>query len=508
VQISPGRSALPGRSVPLTVIAAAGLAGSLLAAGASWAVGAREQHRALVRVPHRAGRHLRTVVDVAHPGLMRPVFYLGVALLCAAWLLLGRRVLDRESALPWRSVRRVCWAWAAPQLLAVPIGSRDLWAYAAQGDVLRHGFDPYVVGPARVHGGHYAAQVSPIWRHATSPYGPLWLLVSRVGAAVSGRHVLLAVLLLRLPAALGLLLITLVLPRLCGVSAAPVRVAMWAFAASPLVLVVALGGGHNDLLMAGLVAAALAIATGRAPAWCSLGVSAVVLTAAVEIKLPALVVLAFLPHVWLWYAPAAERWRAHPAALPAVVGVVLAIAAATVGAITAITGLGFGWVGRLNATDVGTAWLSVPVAAALLAKHLRGGARTTVLGSHSQPLIGKLAVLLAVAVLPTLWWLARRREPLRWLALTMFASLVLSTTVQPWYFVWPLLLAVLVPVRRAVWVAVAAVTVGLTISLGPAGGTVLNYPTIVPIAVVAALATWATLVRGITAPARFRIVAG
>ncbi|MFD0593621.1 hypothetical protein ACFQZ4_14815 [Catellatospora coxensis] len=39
-------------------------------------------------------------------------------------------------------------AWAAPLLVAPPLGSRDAYAYACQGWLWRAGLDPYAMGVA------------------------------------------------------------------------------------------------------------------------------------------------------------------------------------------------------------------------------------------------------------------------------------------------------------------------------------------------------------------------
>lgn len=473
----------------MLAIAVLGLAGSAVVAATSYAIGAREQ---VFRAVGHATRH--AVVAVTHPTLMRPLYYVGVAVVVLAWLGLGRYLIGSATAVRWQTVRHVAWLWSAPMLFAAPIASRDLWAYAAQGNLYLHGFNPYHTVPLAVHG-RYLQQVSPVWRRTTAPYGPLWMLASRAAIGLSRGHLLIGVLLLRAVSALGLLAVALAVPRLCRATGAPISVGMWLFCASPLVLLITLGGGHNDLLMLGLLMLGVLLAVTATPAWCSLGLAAVLVTAAAEVKLPALIGLAFLPHVWLKYAPAADRWRRRRGALVATSAIVLAVGAIVVGLVRLMTGLGFGWVARLNASDTGTVWLSIPVALALLTKDFRGGQRITVLGRKSLPMLGKMAAVLAVVVLPTLWWIARKREPLRWLALSLLAGLLLSTAVQPWYLVWPLAVAAVVPLRRAIVLPVAVAMAALTLSMQPAGMSVLDYPSVVPITVLAGLAAWLLLSR-------------
>ena len=143
----------------------------------------------------------------------------------------------------------------------MPLGSRDLWAYAAQGQLVRHGLDPYTLGPSALPGS-FAEEVSHRWVDTPAPYGPLWLTLDRFVAvrghqrlgrggraeAVRGRSVSCC--------SRGRCRCW---PQRAGGRA---DLAIWVGLANPLVLVLGVGGGHNDLLMVGLMAAALVVATG------------------------------------------------------------------------------------------------------------------------------------------------------------------------------------------------------------------------------------------------------
>lgn len=96
-------------------------------------------------------------------------YWAALAVLILSWLLLGRLVLSERVAAA--ALRRYVLAAAAPLSLAAPFG-RDLWAYAAQGNLVRHGIDAYAHGPA-VLPGVFTAQVSPRWVTSASPYGPV-----------------------------------------------------------------------------------------------------------------------------------------------------------------------------------------------------------------------------------------------------------------------------------------------------------------------------------------------
>ena len=90
----------------------------------------------------------------------------------AAWLWLGRRVIDR-TATEYTMIATTGF-WLAPLLLSVPVFSRDTYSYLAQGALLRDGFDPYIVGPIE-NPNSLLDNVSPIWTTTTAPYGPAFI---------------------------------------------------------------------------------------------------------------------------------------------------------------------------------------------------------------------------------------------------------------------------------------------------------------------------------------------
>ncbi len=80
-----------------------------------------------------AGRALATTLAV-----------LGVLLLLGAWY----RLRDADA----RTQLTAAGLWALPLLLAPPLFSRDVYAYAGQGALVAAGLDPYDVGPQAAPG--------------------------------------------------------------------------------------------------------------------------------------------------------------------------------------------------------------------------------------------------------------------------------------------------------------------------------------------------------------------
>ncbi|HEY3810340.1 MAG TPA: polyprenol phosphomannose-dependent alpha 1,6 mannosyltransferase MptB, partial [Acidimicrobiales bacterium] len=177
--------------------------------------------------------------------------YAGIVLLLGAWYCLSIGSAER----PLRHLYAVLAAWVAPLLVIPPLFSRDVYAYAALGQLTERGINPYRHSPAALHGPSFLHLVDPLWRQAHAPYGPLFMDIGRALAAISGQSVLAAVEGYRLVALAGVLLIAASVPVIArSVGAAPGPAFVLAVL-NPLVLLYLIGGAHNDALMLGLLVA-------------------------------------------------------------------------------------------------------------------------------------------------------------------------------------------------------------------------------------------------------------
>lgn len=472
----PGPTSHKARFGPLVGMAGAG---AVLMAAASWWVGA-------VPLTLLHGQRPAPLSWLAMGGAApRAIFYLGLAAAIAAWLLLGRRVL-RGASTP----REVCLfiaASAVPLLLAAPMG-RDLWAYAGQGNVLQHGLNPYAHGPGDVPGG-YADEVSRRWLYSGTPYGPLWVQISRLAVAVCGNHVTAAALLLRLPALAGLALWVWAVPRLAPGRPHAQLLALWLGAASPLTVVLGVGGGHNDLLMIGLVLAGLVLAR-RGGSHRRLAAAGAVIAVGVAVKSPAVIALAFTVPLW---AHATRRGRARQIAAACVVAAGSAVVCFAV--LTMVSGVGLGWVHQTGADISTVSWLSLPTAAAMLLKLAAGHTHGVITLDARMRAMRTAGEILAAAVITGLWFRSLRRAPLALLAVALGVLSVLVPSGQPWYFCWGLAIAGLVITRRSAVIALASVGVTFPIMIRPDGrGLEMQWPAI-PIILGSALICWLALRR-------------
>jgi len=154
-----------------------------------------------------------------------------------------------------------------------------------------------------------------------------------------------------------------------------------------------------------------------------------------------------LPFLVLMAVPAGTPLRGlvRPAAL------VTGGAAAALVAVSAATGLGFGWLANLSDSGASVQWTSPPTAVGLTAE-LAGrlfGADWTVVPATRILGLAALAVVLVV-----LWWRARDRDPLLFAGLALAATVVLAPVFHPWYAVWPLAVLAATVRRETRWLVV------------------------------------------------------
>ncbi len=178
----------------------------------------------------------------------------GVALVLHAWLRLRPTdVRDTAPASTW-------FLWSLPILLAPPLFSRDAYSYAAQGLIVDRGMNPYTTGPISVPG-EFADNVDPVWLFTAAPYGPLALQMQHLIVDMTFGNAYVAAIAMRLPAVLSVAVLAVALPRLARRLGRSPQGALWLGVLNPLVLMHLVGGAHNDALMIALVAVALLCAT-------------------------------------------------------------------------------------------------------------------------------------------------------------------------------------------------------------------------------------------------------
>lgn len=127
----------------------------------------------------------------------------GYALLLLAWWRLGPG---------WERPRLTAALWGLPLFLALPMHSRDAYAYAAAGWHAARGVDPYRVPLGEA--GQPGLLVGAHWTGTTSVYPSLQLDVFAVLSRLTGGDLFWTTVALRLPSVAALAILALVLPAL------------------------------------------------------------------------------------------------------------------------------------------------------------------------------------------------------------------------------------------------------------------------------------------------------
>jgi len=416
--------------------------------------------------------------------LATAVYYLGLAMFVIAWIRLGREVRAGRIDLRGTLVTVAC--WVAPLLLAPPLASRDMFSYLAQGDLALHGYDPYSYGVS-VLNDQLSVNVDPVWQNTPAPYGPLFILLAKCVVVLTGQSTIVGVLAMRATMCVGLVLLCWALPRLAAKLGGRPCVALWFGVANPLTLVYLVGGGHNDLLMLGLLAAGAVLVLDRRYA-----AGFALVTCAFAVKATAGVALPFL--VWIWAArlPGSLSRRFWRAAAGCVAVVLPVFALCTVAA-----GVNLGWLPALSASSVVIEWLSIPTAVGQLSHTIASGF-STLDGEVFMSVARLIGWLVLIALVARQWWLARAGQPtetMRRAALAMLIVALFSPATLPWYFSWALVLSAVLAWSGPALVLGVFGSVWITLVTYPTGNSALYDWAVLPVLVIIAAITAISLVR-------------
>lgn len=380
-----------------------GCVGSILVAGTGWAAGALPVDDAGSWRDH---------------ALSAVLFgYAGITMLVAAWVWAGR---TPERVSP-RSLLITLVLWSAPLVAGPPLFSRDVYAYLAQGAMAVAGLDVYHSGVAQL-GGEVGAQVPAMWQHTPTPYGPVFVVLAAGIATAVGSKVVAGLIALRLLALAGVALMTVCLQplaRRCGVDPSS---ALWLGALNPLVPLHLVAGAHNEAVMLGLLVAGIALALRD-----RFILATVLVTLAALVKVPAAAGLAVVAAVWWRHLPGRTR---HVHAVVRTSGLALL----TCAAVTAVSGLGFGWIASLSTPISPQSW---SLTSAL------GRASRLVLDADGPAVMRFWAwcgLIAAVAVAAYSWWRRDRFGPVYATGLSLGMLALLGPATRPWYLLWGLVL--------------------------------------------------------------------
>jgi len=411
-----------------------GFVGSMLLLMGSLGVGWLASSSPLIRTPLLIAARTTPAAVVVCTLLL----CLGAALLLHAWLRLYQHLapFGKESR---GTLLKALALWTAPMMVALPLFSRDSYAYIGQGRLMQEGLNPYTNGISSLNN-YFNLGPDALWAEAPTPYGPLWLWLEQFAVWMANGSAELALIPFRLASLLGVVLLAIYVPKLAERHGLNPQWALWLTVLNPALLINFVASVHNDSLMLGLVVAGLYYASAKHPL---LGILFV--TASIAIK-P--ITLIALPFVGLLWAGAHANWVRKFGIWAAT----LAISMGLMAAMGVANGHGFGWLGALQTP--GTVWiwyapvglLSNTVGFAMTLLCLDGAPTTGVIQKIGQAASILLVIALAlVKVGPGPSGGLGEQLPedqrfskavLRRMAWAFAAVVLLAPMIQPWYMIW------------------------------------------------------------------------
>ena len=373
--------------------------------------------------------------------------YGGLLLLMRVWLRLAE-VLKLHAGVPLKKLWWVLGLWSLPMVVAPPLFSRDVFSYAAQGEMTSYHLSPYLFGPATLGSTPFLPPVDLLWQNSPAPYGPFFLFLAGSIDKLSGHREVYTVAGLRLLEVVAVAMIGYGVAMLArGLGRDPGE-AFLLSAMNPLVLLTLVGGAHNDAIMAGFLVIGLALAVQRRPVW-----ALVFISVATAIKAPAVMGLAFV--AWNWAGPHTSlRQKVRPFA----VGGAIALAALSV--FSLLAGFGFGWINNLLSNGTVRSWAAPATGVGMAAGNLLHAVGLASVSTTSVLSVTRFLGL-ATAAGFSLWllWHSSERGWVRSLGLSLILFVELGPVVQPWYLAWGLVvLAASYQGREHFWLLLLSIT--------------------------------------------------
>jgi alpha-1,6-mannosyltransferase len=350
-------------------------------------------------------------------GLTSGSFQAYTLIMCAGYVL----VLVAARTLPMRALAGCVVAAHVILLLGPPLISQDVFGYVAFARMgALHGLDPYTHVAAEA----FTDPVYPFvgWPFKHSPYGALFTLASYATAPLGVAGALWTFKAVAVASSLGAVAL---IARAAGRLGGSRRWAAAFVGLNPVLLVLAVGGAHNDTLIVLVLAAALALTAGTSPRYRAATATVV---AGVGVKVTAGLLLPFM-------LLGARRARERLEVLGSACVSLLALGA------LALVGFGSHALGFLNA---------VGEQQQLVATHSIPAETARLVGLSGTPSWWRHLFVagLVVVVLVALWRTARGADWRVAAGWAMLALLLSTAWLLPWYAVWLLPLAAVGGDRR------------------------------------------------------------
>lgn len=357
-----------------------------------------------------------------------PLFYAGLWLALLLW---GVVVLRAGEIAPRTAIGTIVGLHAL-YLLAPPLLSQDVFSYIAYARLgVEHDLSPYTHAPLDIPADPVFAFAGS--KDAESVYGPVFTLLTYPLAPLGVPAAFWVLKAIAALSSLGVVGLVWVAARRLGRD--PVLPALFV-GLNPHVVVHVVGGAHNEaLVMLVVMAGVVGYLGGRAPA------GAFAAAAAAGLKASAGLVVPFL-------ALGARR------VVPALAGAAVAAAVVALVALVAFGSDALDALGVLSSNQDRTSRWSVPYKTAELLGALLPGDRVDYRDAV-RAAYGVAFAAVGLVLMHRTW--QRRIDPIAAAAWATLAILVASAWLVPWYALWLLPLAALVPDRR-LWLASAALS--------------------------------------------------
>ena len=386
--------------------------------------------------------------------------YGGLVLLLRTWIHL-LRALSTRPGVPIKSLVWMATFWILPLLVVAPMFSRDVFSYAAQGEMVAHHVNPYTYGPDTLGASNYTFPVDPLWKNAPAPYGPLFLMVDGLFARMSFHHSLGTIIMLRALSLLGFVLIAIGVPMLARTFGREPGRAFVLAVLNPLVVLSFVSGAHNDALMAGLLILGFAMARRGRTWW---GVTLCVLAAAV--KAPAMIGVFYV--AWEALGPTASvRERFVPLAKAGLITV------GTFLTLSWMSELGFGWVKNLASPGTVRSWEAPATGLGMALSSLTHSLGMSMAMATWISLTRSICLVAAVAIAIWLFTKVDSIGSIKAAGLSLLALVILGPVIQPWYLTWGIVVLAPIATGRLRTTIVAITVVAPFIGL-PGGQTLVS----------------------------------
>jgi hypothetical protein len=333
-----------------------------------------------------------------------------------------------------------------------PVNAIDMFVYAARSRIFTaYGTNPSAVPFAHYPGDSWTAYITPEWATRVSPYGPLWNLIAAPITALAGDQIVVALVGFKILMAIGFMASGWAITRALATGTANSATGALLFLWNPLVLWEGIGNGHNDMLVSLALLLALYAWIARRDSW----------------VIPFLLVAALIKYVSLPLIPLAAiaLWqRAENQSVRArlLLGSGLLSALVLVISLYPFYDLHAIW---SSIGEQGTIFYTSPAAAAiaLLNDHYPPDSLTQV-----ATWAGRALLLLAVLWQSLVLWRRPERLPRACFEVLFVLILVAMPIARPWYLIWLVGVAAMLPWgwpawRAIVWSAGALASYGLMI---------------------------------------------